>query len=128
MLDIESDKITEGFKTIPIIKYLNSDLDDNKNIQGYLAIEKHKQDFFINIEGDSMKDVGTHNGDYVLIQKQSLAENGDMILAQKPDGGLTCKLLMEASNKHVHSSYKRNYASNVILGKVVGLYRFSMSY
>jgi repressor LexA len=45
-----------------------------------------------------MKDEGILDGDYVLIQKQSTAKNGDRVVALLPDGETTLKTFFKESN------------------------------
>ncbi|MBE7076829.1 MAG: transcriptional repressor LexA [Clostridiales bacterium] len=83
--------------------------------------------FILKVKGDSMINVGIYDGDYVVINKQSVANNGEIV---------ACLLENEATVKRF---YKENgyfrlqpennamlpiYSDNVeVLGKVVGLIR-----
>ena len=54
--------------------------------------------FALQVEGDSMKDDGIMDGDYVLIQKQQTARNGERVVALLPDGETTLKTFFKESN------------------------------
>ncbi len=54
--------------------------------------------FALRVEGESMKDEGILDGDYVLVQKQSTARNGDRVVALLPDGETTLKTFFKESN------------------------------
>jgi repressor LexA len=47
--------------------------------------------FALKVEGDSMKDEGILDGDYVLIERTEVARNGDKVVALLPDGQTTLK-------------------------------------
>jgi repressor LexA len=47
--------------------------------------------FILRVSGDSMIDAHITDGDYVVIQKQSSAEPGQMVVAQTPEGEATLK-------------------------------------
>ena len=54
-------------------------------------IGQRGETFALKVEGDSMRDEGILDGDYVLVQKQSSAKNGDRVVALLPDGETTLK-------------------------------------
>lgn len=47
--------------------------------------------FALKVEGDSMRDEGILDGDYVLIERTQVASNGDRVVALLPDGSTTLK-------------------------------------
>jgi repressor LexA len=47
--------------------------------------------FALKVEGESMKDEGILDGDYVLIERTEVATNGDRVVALLPDGQTTLK-------------------------------------
>jgi repressor LexA len=47
--------------------------------------------FALRVEGDSMRDEGILDGDFVLIERTSAAHNGDRVVALLPDGSTTLK-------------------------------------
>jgi repressor LexA len=47
--------------------------------------------FALKVEGESMKDEGILDGDYVLIERTDVAHNGDRVVALLPDGQTTLK-------------------------------------
>lgn len=47
--------------------------------------------FALKVEGESMRDEGILEGDYVLVQQQSIARDGDRVVALLPDGETTLK-------------------------------------
>ncbi|WP_145949554.1 S24 family peptidase [Paenibacillus sp. Y412MC10] len=57
-----------------------------ESIEEYIPISSAMDSsFFLMVQGNSMRDAGIHNGDYVLVRNQSVAENGDIVVAKIPD-------------------------------------------
>ena len=83
--------------------------------------------FVLEIQGNSMIDVGILNGDYVVISKQSVANNGE-IVACLIDNEATVKRLYKENGyfrlQPENSTMRPIFTDRVeILGKVVGLIR-----
>ena len=47
--------------------------------------------FALQVEGESMRDEGIFDGDYVIVEKRSTARNGERVVALLPDGETTLK-------------------------------------
>lgn len=47
--------------------------------------------FALQVEGDSMRDEGILDGDYVIVERRQTARNGERIVALLPDGETTLK-------------------------------------
>jgi repressor LexA len=47
--------------------------------------------FALKVEGESMRDEGILDGDFVLIERTAVAQNGDKVVALLPDGSTTLK-------------------------------------
>jgi len=83
--------------------------------------------FMLKVQGDSMVDVGIFDGDYVVISKQSIANNGE-IVACLIDNEATVKRFFKENGyfrlQPENSSMSPIFTDHVIvLGKVVGLIR-----
>lgn len=83
--------------------------------------------FILKVKGDSMINVGIYNGDYVVISKQSIANNGE-IVACLIDNEATVKRYYKENGffrlQPENSFMQPIYTSQLeILGKVVGLIR-----
>ena len=57
--------------------------------------------FALKVEGDSMKDEGIIDGDFVLVQQQSTARNGDRVVALLPDGETTLKTFYKENDGQI---------------------------
>ncbi len=60
-----------------------------QNVEGYFPIPSeympNKQTFMLVVQGDSMINAGIFSGDYVVVEKQENAENGDKVVALVED-------------------------------------------
>jgi len=56
-----------------------------------VRVGQQGETFALKVEGQSMKDEGIMDGDYVLVKQQSVANNGDRVVALLPDGETTLK-------------------------------------
>ena len=56
-----------------------------ENIEDYLPVPPHYlaqgEHFFLRVQGESMKDAGIFDGDYVLVKETKQANNGEMVVA-----------------------------------------------
>lgn len=88
--------------------------------------------FMLNIKGESMVNIGIFNNDKVIVKKQSIAENGDIVIAMNDKSEATCKRFFKESD-HYRLQPENDYMSPIILdkvkilGKVIGLYRDNIS-
>jgi repressor LexA len=83
--------------------------------------------FMLQVKGDSMIEDGIHEGDYVIVRRQPVADNGDTIVAMV-DSEATVKRFFKEDGKvrlqPANSSMQPMYFSSVaVIGKVVGLVR-----
>lgn len=86
------------------------------------------QHFMLTISGESMINAGIFDGDQVIVRKQDIARNGDIVIAMTDENEATCKRFYKEAS-HVRLQPENDFMepiilSNVkILGLVVGLYR-----
>lgn len=80
-------KIAAGY---PIEKVPEQDEIDLSDLVGARA-GRMDSTFALRVEGDSMKDEGILDGDYVLVERSEVARNGDKVVALLPDGQTTLK-------------------------------------
>lgn len=84
--------------------------------------------FTLQASGESMINVGIYDGDIVIVQKQKVARNGDIVVAMTDEGEVTLKTFYKETD-HIrlqpeNDTMKPIILSNcVILGKAIGLYR-----
>ena len=85
------------------------------------------QMFILNVSGDSMVNAGIFDGDKIVVKKQMVAENGEIVVALIDDSATVKRFYKE--NGHIRLQPENDYMepiivdNAVILGKVVGLIR-----
>ncbi|EGQ1345483.1 transcriptional repressor LexA [Staphylococcus aureus] len=105
-----------------------------ENIEEYFPLTEHltsthNSDIFIlNVVGDSMIEAGILDGDKVIVRSQTIAENGDIIVAMTEEDEATVKRFYKEKNRYrlqpENSTMEPIYLDNVaVIGKVIGLYR-----
>lgn len=83
--------------------------------------------FMLRVSGDSMLNAGIHDGDYVIAEKQSYANNSEIVIALLEDEATVKRFFKE--DEHIrlqpeNPAYEPIISKNVkILGKVTGLFR-----
>lgn len=86
--------------------------------------------FVLQVKGDSMIDVGIFNGDYVVISKQSVANNGEIVACLVENEATVKRYYKENGYFRLqpeNSSMRPIFTNTLqILGKVVGLIRNRM--
>lgn len=103
-----------------------------QNIENYFPIPAemmpNKQTFLLQVQGESMINAGILNGDYILVQQQQTADNGDKVVALIDDGA-TVKtfyreegiIRLQPENDFIDPIIVKDCT---ILGKVIGVFRF----
>jgi repressor LexA len=87
-----------------------------------------KPNYILQVKGMSMIDDGIMDGDYVVIQHQQEAQNGDIVVALLPNGCATLKRIYFEKDRiklmPANSTMSPIFTTHVkIQGKVVGLIR-----
>ncbi|UCD18619.1 MAG: transcriptional repressor LexA [Candidatus Zixiibacteriota bacterium] len=106
-----------------------------ENVEGEIAVDTtflpSGETFTLRVQGDSMRDAGIFDGDYVLVRKQKDAEPGDIIVAVIGDEATVKRYMPEKDRITLQPENKdyepirvdRNSSDFYIAGKVVGLLR-----
>ena len=102
-----------------------------ENIDGYFPVPMdyipNTETFMLKVKGNSMVNAGIFDGDTILVQKQSHANNGDFVVALLEDS-VTVKTFykeetcyrLQPENNYMDPIYTSEVE---ILGKVIGLFR-----
>jgi len=103
-----------------------------ENVEEYLAfpstmIPEKTEVFALRVSGESMKDAGINDGDIAIIRKQSIAENGDIVVALIEDEA-TLKYFFKEKKRirlqPANKAFKPIYVNDCqILGVLSGFYR-----
>ena len=103
-----------------------------ENIENYFPIPTefmpNAEPFMLKVKGDSMINAGIFNGDKILVQKQSDAQNGDIVVALVDDSATVKTFYKE--DGHFRLQPENDTMDPIIvnecsiLGKVFGIMRF----
>jgi len=119
-------------KTIPLVGQVaaGQPLLAEENIEQYLSVPSEfakDNSFLLRINGESMIEAGIFDGDYVIVQEQKTANNGDIVVALMGEEATVKRFYKEAKRFRLEPENKSMspiYANNLlILGKVIGLMR-----
>lgn len=102
-----------------------------ENIESYFPIPAefmpNAETFMLNVKGESMINVGIYDGDQILVEKQSTARNGDIVVALVDDSA-TVKTFYKEKD-HIRLQPENDTMDPIIvedctiLGKVFGVFR-----
>ena len=103
-----------------------------QNIEEYFPIPMdfmpNKQTFMLKVKGESMINAGILDGDYVLVEERKTAHNGEMIVALVDDGATVKTFYKEEGISRLQPENDTMdpiiVPDCVILGKVIGVFRF----
>lgn len=103
-----------------------------ENIENYFPIPAefmpNEQTFILQVKGESMINAGILDGDYILVQQQSTANNGDMVVALVDDSATVKTFYKE--DGYYRLQPENDYMDPIkvtevmIMGKVIGTFRF----
>lgn len=103
-----------------------------QNITDYFPIPvefmPNKNTYMLKVSGESMINAGILDGDFVLVQKECTAINGDMVVAMIDDGATVKRFYKEEGIYRLQP--ENDYMDPIIvdhveiLGKVIGVFRF----
>lgn len=87
--------------------------------------------FVLKVSGESMRDIGIMDGDYVVIQKQNIASNGEIIVALVDKQEATLKRIFYLPNRKIELRPENSDMASLIYpaksvqvqGKLVGVFR-----
>ncbi len=102
-----------------------------ENIEDYLQVPSviggETGDFVLRIRGDSMKDAGILEGDYVVVRPADEARNGEIVVALLGDDATVKRFFRESDHIRLqpeNKSMKPLRTRDVsVVGKVVGVFR-----
>ena len=91
-------------------------------------VSTKKRTFVLQVKGDSMREMGILDGDYVVCEESTTANNGEVVVALLDDGFATLKcfyrektrIRLEPANAEMSPIYAKEVK---IQGKVVGVVR-----
>ena len=91
-------------------------------------VPRGEEVFTLHVSGESMINAGIYDNDYVIVQKQKVAKNGDIIVAMTDENEVTLKRFYKEDG-HIRLQPENDTMAPIILnnctilGKAIGLYR-----
>lgn len=120
---------------LPVLGFIaaGSPLEPHTDPNYYISVapslvSSNKPSYVLQVKGSSMIEDGIHDGDFVVVQHQNDANNGDIVVALLPNGLATLKRIffekerirLMPANREMQPIYTTHVK---IQGKVVGLIR-----
>ncbi len=101
--------------------------DEYFTLPSYLIPAK-KEVFALRVNGESMINAGIHDNDIVIVQRQQIANNGDIVVAMTEDNEVTLKTFYKEDGYFRLQPENDTMAPIIldkvsIVGKAIGLYR-----
>ncbi len=103
-----------------------------ENIENYFPIPAefmpNEQTFILQVQGESMINAGILDGDYILVEQQTTANDGDMVVALVDDSATVKTFYKE--NGYYRLQPENDFMDPIIvsevmiMGKVIGTFRF----
>ena len=126
-------KRDSDYKSVPLVGTIRAGepIFAVENLEGYYPLPKEfdtgGEEFALKVKGDSMINAGIFEGDIIIVNKQNVANNGEIVVALVEDSA-TVKRFYKRNNKIIlhpeNDMLKDMYFDNVlILGVVKGLMR-----
>ncbi len=102
-----------------------------QNIEEYYMLPQNlvggDEVFILSVQGESMIEAGILDGDFVIVRRQSHAENGDIVVAMIDDEATVKRIFYEKARVRLqpeNSAMRPIYAREVaVLGRVIALFR-----
>ncbi|MEK6326782.1 MAG: transcriptional repressor LexA [Actinomycetota bacterium] len=102
-----------------------------ENIEEYVqlpaAIGGEQGDYILQVKGDSMRDAGILEGDYVVVSEAADADNGEIVVALIEDEATVKRFYREKDRVRLqpaNKAYKPIRTRDAkVLGRVIGVYR-----
>ena len=88
----------------------------------------NKTIFTLEVSGESMINKGIYDGDYVIVERQNIASNGDIVVAMTDENEVTLKTFYKEKD-HIRLQPENDtmqpfiFPNVTILGKAIGLFR-----
>jgi repressor LexA len=102
-----------------------------ENIEEYLEVPEviggETGDYILRVKGDSMKDAGILEGDYVVVRPAEVADNGEIVVALIGDEATVKRFFREKDRVRLEPANKAykpiRSAEATLLGTVTGVFR-----
>lgn len=128
-----TDTATVRGRSVPLVGRVTAGMPilAQQNIEEYYMLPQNlvggDEVFILSVQGESMIEAGILDGDFVIVRRQSHAENGDIIVAMIDDEATVKRIFYEKTRVRLqpeNSAMQPIYAREVtVLGRVIALFR-----
>lgn len=128
-----TDTATVRGRSVPLVGRVTAGMPilAQQNIEEYYMLPQNlvggDEVFILSVQGESMIEAGILNGDFVIVRRQSHAENGDIVVAMIDDEATVKRIFYEKTRVRLqpeNSAMQPIYARDVtVLGRVIALFR-----
>ena len=128
-----TDTATVRGRSVPLVGRVTAGMPilAQQNIEDYYMLPQNlvggDEVFILSVQGESMIEAGILDGDFVIVRRQSHAENGDIVVAMIDDEATVKRIFYEKTRVRLqpeNSAMQPIYAREVtVLGRVIALFR-----
>lgn len=128
-----TDMATVRGRSVPLVGRVTAGMPilAQQNIEEYYMLPQNlvggDEVFILSVQGESMIEAGILDGDFVIVRRQSHAENGDIVVAMIDDEATVKRIFYEKTRVRLqpeNSAMQPIYARDVtVLGRVIALFR-----
>lgn len=128
-----TDTATVRGRSVPLVGRVTAGMPilAQQNIEEYYMLPQNlvggDEVFILSVQGESMIEAGILDGDFVIVRRQSHAENGDIVVAMIDDEATVKRIFYEKTrvrlqpeNSAMQPIYARDFT---VLGRVIALFR-----
>ena len=128
-----TDTATVRGRSVPLVGRVTAGMPilAQQNIEEYYMLPQNlvggDEVFILSVQGESMIEAGILDGDFVIVRRQSHAENGDIVVAMIDDEATVKRIFYEKTRVRLqpeNSTMQPIYVRDVtVLGRVIALFR-----
>lgn len=128
-----TDTATVRGRSVPLVGRVTAGMPilAQQNIEEYYMLPQNvvgsDEVFILSVQGESMIEAGILDGDFVIVRRQSHAENGDIVVAMIDDEATVKRIFYEKTRVRLqpeNPTMQPIYAREVtVLGRVIALFR-----
>ena len=128
-----TDTATVRGRSVPLVGRVTAGMPilAQQNIEEYYMLPQNlvggDEVFILSVQGESMIEAGILDGDFVIVRRQSHADNGEIVVAMIDDEATVKRIFYEKTRVRLqpeNSAMQPIYARDVtVLGRVIALFR-----